>query len=102
MIGPAKQYSCTVTSDGESTSFSLDVSLTPFNEDFRGMAPAQVLSLDGLPFITSSFTGAIGGVTAALVGTVVTLTIPSAGVMPRVDGSSNVILYTVTFYLQFA
>lgn len=96
-IVAVKAYSCTLVSDGESTSFSLDLSLLPFFENFVGRQPSGVL----FPNIASVYTGNVAGVTVELVGTTVTFTIPAADDMPHEDNASNVIVYTVTFSLTF-
>jgi len=96
MLTPVKQYSITFTSDGVSTTIEVDCSIVPINEDFSGNAPTAVLS----PAVTSVATGNIANVTAALAGTTVTLTFPEPP--PQLDGNGLLILYTATFFLQFA
>lgn len=93
-IGPVKQYQFNFVSDGISTSLAVDASLTPINENFEGAQPIAVLQ----PAITSFPTGGIQGVTAALVGTTITLTFPA---LQATDNNGNLILYTATFYLQY-
>jgi hypothetical protein len=90
-----KPYSFTFVADGLSTSLSVDVSLLPFGDNFAGIKPSAVLS----PLVSSTFTGPLSGVTAAVQGTTVTFTFSTPP--PAVDGSSNIIEYTATFVLQF-
>lgn len=95
MITPAKSYSFQFTSDGTSTVLVLDVSLLPIADEFKGSVPVGVV----LPVVTSTYTGAISGVTAQVAGTVVTFTFVSAPA--KTDNNSNLIVYTATFVLQF-
>jgi hypothetical protein len=95
MLTPVKQYTFGFTSDGISTSLAVDCSIVPISENFAGNAPAAVLS----PVVTSVAGGTIAGVTAALAGHTVTFTFP--GPPPKNDINGNLILYTVTFYLQY-
>ena len=95
MITPVKSYSVNFIADGLSNSVAIDCSLTPVNEDFRGNAPQAVL----LPVVSSVFTGVFTGVTAALVGHVVTLTFGT--IPPKLDGSGNLVVYSGTFLLQY-
>jgi len=95
MNTPVKPYSFEFSSDGTSTTLTVDVSLTPFNEEFEGNLPTAVLS----PTVSSTFTGPIANVTAQLTGTKVTFTFQAA--LPMDDSSSNLVIYTATFLLEF-
>lgn len=94
MNTPVKSYSFEFSSDGSSTTLTVDVSLTPFNEEFEGNLPTAVLT----PAVTS-VGGPVANVTAQLSGTKVTFTFQA--VLPEIDINSNLIIYTATFLLQF-
>jgi hypothetical protein len=94
VIQPVKSYNFAFVADGTSTSLTLDLSVLPVLEDFRGAVIESVLA----PAATSTFTGALV-VTAAVVGTVLTLTFSVAP--PEFDGSNNRITYTASFTLAF-
>ena len=91
-----KQYSVDFTSDGESTVVEIDTSVVPVSEDFRGNAPTavsqQAVTGEGI-------TGNLPNTTATLQGTTVTITLPAA--LPQYDANQNLIIYNVTFYLQY-
>lgn len=92
MIKPIKSYSLSFVSDGTSTAAVFDLSLLPISEKFRGALPVQVLNVavTNLAPITA---------TAALAGAILTLTFSAPP--PQLDGSSNTIIYVVTFLLAF-
>lgn len=95
MNTPVKSYSFEFSSDGAATTLTVDVSLTPFNEEFQGNLPTAVLT----PAVTSAFTGPVPNVTAQLNGTKITFTFQNP--LPMDDNSSNLVIYTGTFLLQF-
>jgi hypothetical protein len=95
VITPVKSYTTLFTSDGTSQTYVLDCSLTPVDEDFSGAQPIAVLT----PVVTSAYTGALSGVTTALSGTTITFTFTSAP--PKNDNNGNLIVYTLTFLLQY-
>ena len=95
MITPVKSYSLQFVADGISESLVVDASLTPINENFNGAQPIAIL----VPVVTSAFTGALSGVTASIQGTIITFTFSTAPA--RLDNSSNLIVYTATFLLQY-
>lgn len=95
MNTPVKSYSFEFSSDGAATTLTVDVSLTPFNEEFEGNLPTAVLT----PAVSSVSGGPVANVTAQLNGTKVTFTFQAA--LPMDDSNSNLIIYTGTFLLQF-
>ena len=96
MITPVKTYSFPFTSDGTSTTLIYDLSLLPIADEFKGSNPVGVV----LPTVTSTFTGALTGVTATVSGSTVTFTFISAPA--KLDNNSNLIVYTATCVVQFA
>lgn len=95
MNQPVKTYSFNFVVDGTSESLTVDLSLLPVNEDFKGSVPVAILNVSA----SSTFTGSLTGVTAVLSGTTVTLTFSSAP--PEFDGSSNRVVYTASLMLTF-
>jgi hypothetical protein len=92
---PVKSYSVNFVADGASNTLAVDLGLTPINEELNGAAPIGVLA----PVVTSTFSGPIAGVTAAIQGSVVTFTFPTAPA--KFDLSSNLVVYTATFLIQY-
>jgi hypothetical protein len=95
VITALKSYELEFIADGSSTTFVFDCSLTPINENFTGNLPLAILD----PSVESTFTGTLSNVTAALVGTTVTFTFATPP--PKFDNSSNLVVYTASFSLQF-
>ena len=94
-LNPTQQFAGTFVSDGVATVLEIDLSLAPFNVDFRGNIPLAVMT----PQVSSAFTGPIANVTAELAGTIVTLTFSAAP--PQVDNNMNLIEYSYSFYIKF-
>jgi hypothetical protein len=94
VIQPIKSYSVQFVADGTSEAMVIDLSLQPVLEDFKGSLPTAVLNV----VATSVFTGPLT-VTPGLLGQQLNLTFAEA--LPEFDGSSNRVIYTVTFQLVF-
>jgi hypothetical protein len=98
-----QSFSSQFSSDGITEVYSFDLSLAPFNVDFRGNLPvglanvivqsSQINPSTNLPI------GILSGVTATLAGTTVTLTFPTAPI--EFDATANLVLYNLTFILQY-
>jgi len=93
---PGKQYNVPFNSDGESTTLSIDCSVAPVSEDFRGNLPTGIVD----PAITGEgIVGDLANVTVQLNGTTVLFTFPNA--LPQFDNANNLILYNAAFVLQY-
>jgi hypothetical protein len=93
MLTPVKQVSVPFTSDGTSTLLALVLSAPPIGLDLTAKLPVGVLS----PYVSGGTMPAQA--TAALVGETVTLSF--AAPLPQYDSNGVLIMYTVTFLVQF-
>jgi hypothetical protein len=94
MNQPVKQYAIPFVCDGVSTTVSFDLSLLPAADKFRGALPQAVLT----PVVTSVPSVSVPTVTAAVVGTTVTLTFLTA---PQQLSGGILVVYTATFLIAF-
>lgn len=95
MLNPVQKYSISFTSDGIATVLAFDASVAPISQDFTGNLPSAVL----LPAITATGGAEIPDYVVALTGTTITVTFASAP--PQLDVNSQLVIYTLTFYLQY-
>jgi hypothetical protein len=94
MLSPVKLYNFSFTSDNQSTSLEIDLSVIPVEETFAGNQPQVVF---GQQVIGNG--QVVQGVQASLEGTTVTLTFPAPP--PQFDANNNLIVYNASFYLQY-
>jgi hypothetical protein len=98
MFTPILPVAFDFTSDGTSTAIIVDLSAPTFGLDLRGVQPAGVQSLTVTD--TGAGGGLVAGVTASLVGWLLTLTFIAP--LPINDTNSVLIKYAVQALLQFA
>lgn len=96
MITPVKSLSLQFTSDGTSTALQFDLSAAPLSIDFTGQQPVGIQS----PVVTTAAGPVAITPPVTLNGTIATVTFPTAP--PQDDLNGNLIVYTLTFLLQFA
>lgn len=93
VLNPIKSATFEFISDNVSMAISVDLSLPHYGLDLRGANPLAPL----LPTVSSTFTGSLTA-TAALVGTILTLTFSAPP--PQFDGSNNLVQYTASVVLK--
>lgn len=95
MLTPVKSISVSFTSDGTSTALIVDLSTAPVGLDFTGQEPVGILA----PIVTyNGGTLALSGA-VTIAGSIATFTFPVPP--PQKDANQNIIIYTVTFLVQF-
>ena len=100
MMTPVIPFSFQFTTDGTSTALSFDLATAPTNLDLRG---AQITGVQNLTMGAVGIVGGVAGnhgVTASVVGTVITLTFSL--VMTQLDTNSDLVVYTCSGLLQVA
>lgn len=104
MNTPLKTYSVPFTSDGVSLTLTIDASLLPIGDDFKGNQPVGVINplvtfTQVLPIVPPPPVSPVAGISASLEGTKVIFTFP--GVLPQFDQNNALVVYTAQFTLQF-
>lgn len=94
MLNPVKTVSFQFISDGISTAMTMDLSVQPIGFNFSGALPSALLNPQVLVGLTP-----VAGVTAALVGTKVTLTFTT--VLASHDSNAMLIVYSFSGLLEF-